>query len=110
MLVEDQDHDVDVRAWLDAAFQGLTEHPHHGHVAAHSWQHRRARRRHERLARSFQHSGTDRSWTDVEPAPRLFDNPNRERADARYLPLDARLQAVAAGSDELLAKLQEVLH
>ena len=48
MLVADQDDDLDVCARLDAAFQGLAEHPRHGDAAAHPGQYRRARRRHER--------------------------------------------------------------
>ena len=60
MLVADQDHDVDVCARLDAAFQGLAEHPLHGDDPAPAGQYRRARRRHERAARSLQHPGADR--------------------------------------------------
>ena len=44
-----QVHDVDVRARLDAALEGLAEHPLHGDAAAHPGQHRRAWRRHERV-------------------------------------------------------------
>ena len=108
-LVADQDDDVDVRARLDPALQGFAEHPLHGDVAAHSRQHRRARRRHECLARSLQHPGTDRSRPDVEPDPRLSDDPDGKGSHVRHLYVDARLQAVAARPDELLAELQEVL-
>ena len=52
----------------------LAEHPHHGDAAAHSRQYRRARRRHERVARSFQHPGPDRPRADVEPYSRLSDD------------------------------------
>ena len=66
-----QGHDVDVRARLDPALQGLAEHPRHGDAAAHPGQHRRAWRRHERLARSLQHPGADRPRAHVEPDPGL---------------------------------------
>ena len=106
---QEQDHDVDVRARLDPALQGFAEHPRHGDVAADPRQYRRARRRHERSARSLQHPGTDRSRPDVEPDPRLSDHPDGKGDEPRRLYVDARLQAVAAGPDELLAELQEVL-
>ena len=108
-VVADQDDDVDVRARLDPAFEGLAEHPHHGDAAAHSRQHRRARRRHERAARPFQHPGADRPRADVEPHSRLSDDSDGQGDRLRRLHVDARLQAAAAGPDELLAELQEVL-
>ena len=77
----DEDDDVDVRARLDAAFQGLAEHPRHGDAAAHPRQHRRARRRHERAARPFEHPGADRHRADVEPDPRLSDAADRKEVD-----------------------------
>ena len=86
MLVADEDDDVDVRARLDAAFQGLAEHPRHGDAAADPRQYRRARRRHERVARPFQHPGTDRHRPDVEPAAGLFDAADRKEVDfATYM-------------------------
>ncbi len=81
-LGQGQDHDVDVRARLDPAFQGFAEYPRHGDVAADPRQYRRARRRHERLARSLQHPGADRPRTDVEPDPRLSDHPDGKGDDA----------------------------
>ena len=81
MLVADQDDDVDVRARLDPAFEGFAEHPRHGDAAAHPGQHRRARRRHERVARPLQHPGADRPRADVEPDPRLSDDADGEGGD-----------------------------
>ena len=109
MLVADQDDDLDVRARLDPAFQGLAEHPRHGDAAAHPGQYRRARRRHERAARPLQHPGADRHRADVEPDPGLSEHADREGGGLRHLHVDARLQAAAARPDELLAELQEVL-
>ena len=68
VLNADQDHDLDVCAWLDPAFQGFAEHPRDGDVAADPRQYWRTRRRHERCA-ALQYSGTDRHRADVEPDP-----------------------------------------
>ena len=109
VLVADQDHDLDVCARLDAALQGLAEHPLHGDAAAHPRQYRRARRRHECASRPFQHPGPDRYRADVEPAARLHEHADRQGGGLRHLHVDACLQAAAAQPDELLAELQEVL-
>jgi formate dehydrogenase major subunit len=52
-----QGDDQHVRPGLDAAFEGLAEHPHDGDHPAPARQHRRCRRRHERLAWPLQHQG-----------------------------------------------------
>src|SRR6202041_909805 len=102
VLVEDQDHDVDVCARLDSALERLAGPPPPGDAATRSRQHRRARRRHERLARSFQHPGPDRSRADVEFDPRLSDAAERYRDHAPRLHVDARLPTTSAYSGELL--------
>ena len=108
MLVADQDDDVDVRARLDPARQGRAEHPRHGDAAADPRQHRRARRRHERAARAFQHPGPDRRRADVEPAPRLSQHADGEGGRLRDLHVDAGVQAAPARADQLLAELPQV--
>ena len=104
-----QGDDVDVCARLDAAFQGRAEHPRHGDAAAPARQYRRGGRRHERAARSFQHPGSDRPRPDVEPDPRVSHDPDREGEDVRRLHGHAAVQAAAAGPDQLLAQLRQVL-
>ncbi len=86
-----QGDDQHVRAGLDAALQGLAEHPHHGDDPAAAGQYRRRRRRHERAARPFQHPGADRPRPDEQPAARLHDAADRTRKWTRDdLSVDAR--------------------
>ena len=66
-----QGADEPVCARLDAAFGRLAEHPHDGDGPAAAGQYRRGGRRDERAARPFQHPGTDRYRTSVEPDARL---------------------------------------
>ena len=72
-------------------------------------QHWRGGRRDERLARPFQHPGTDRYRTSVEPDARLSHTAPRSGANIRGLYEDPAVQAAASGTDELLAELSEVL-
>src|SRR5262249_39116186 len=108
-IVANEDDDLDVCARLDSAFEGLAEHPRYGDAPAHPGQHRHARRWYECAARPLQYSGPDRYRPDVQPAARLSDDSDRERSDLRRLHVDPRVQAAAAGPDELLAELQKVL-
>ena len=97
-----------VCAGLDAAFGGFAEHPHHGDGPAPAGQYRRGRRRHECIARPFQHPGPDRCRPPVGPDPRLSDAAEGRRDDLRGIHADAAVQAAASRPDELLAELSEV--
>ena len=109
MLGAGQDDDVDVRARLDAALQGIAEYSLHGDAAADPRQYRRARRRHECAARSLQHSGADRYRPYVQPPAGLYEHPGRKGDRSRNLHVDTRFQAAAPQPDELLAELSQVL-
>ena len=101
--------DHHVRARLDAALGRLADDPHRRDGAAAARQYRCVRRRHERAARAFEHPGTDRPRSDVEPAAGLHHAAGREGAGLRQVHGGARLQAAAAESAELLAELRQVL-